>query len=149
MNLKYMELAYKEALKAYKHDEVPVGAIIVKNGTIISKSYNKKEKEQCCTYHAEILAIQKACRKIRNWRLDGCDIYITLEPCPMCASAIKQARIENVYCGLNNSDINNEVIIKKIFKADNNNSEVIFFNNLYVEKVKLLMQSFFNKRRKK
>ena len=85
-------MAINEARKAYKMGEVPVGAVIVKDDVVIAKAYNKKEKYGCVTGHAEILAVEKASKKLNNWRLNGCDIYITLEPCPMCASAI------NLFC---------------------------------------------------
>ncbi len=149
MKIKYMELAYQEAIKAYKIGEVPVGAIIVKNNQIIASAYNLKEQNSCCIYHAEILAIMEASYKLKNWRLDDCDIYITLEPCPMCASAIKQARIRNVYCGLSNLDPNNSNINKQIFETDNVNPSVNFYSNLYIDEVKNLMQKFFVEKRKK
>ena len=118
MNEYFMNLAVEEAKKAFKNNEVPVGAVIVKDNKVISKAYNKKEKDKLVTSHAELLAIMKASKKLNNWRLDGCDIYITLEPCPMCASAIKQARISNIYCELNNLDSENIKIIKCILKSD-------------------------------
>ncbi len=149
MDLKYMEVAFQEAMKAYKHAEVPVGAVIVKNDKIIAKSHNKKEKCRCALCHAEIFAIKKASKKLKNWRLDGCDLYVTLEPCPMCASAIKQARIKNVYSGLKNSDTNNNKIICEIFESDSTNPAVCFENDLYIEKSGTLLQKFFSERRKK
>ena len=94
-----MNLAIAQARLALKHDEVPIGAVIVKDGEVIAKAYNKMEKTQLATAHAEILAINKACRKLGSWRLDDLDIYVTLEPCPMCAGAIVNARIRNVYFG--------------------------------------------------
>lgn len=97
MNNKYMELAYKEALKAYKKGEVPVGAVIVCNDQVIAKAHNLRETKQIFHGHAEFLAMQKASKKLKTWRLNECDLYITLEPCPMCAGAIIQARINNVY----------------------------------------------------
>ncbi len=103
---KYMDIALLEAKKAYKKEEIPVGAVIVKNGKVISKAYNKKNKSNKVKDHAEILAIDKANRKLRNWRLEECDIYITLEPCPMCASAIEQSRIKRIVTGAVNK--NNE-----------------------------------------
>ena len=96
---KYMKIALKEAEKAYKIEEVPVGAVIVKNGKIIAKAHNKKETKKSAIEHAEILAIQKASKKLGNWRLEGCSLYVTLEPCSMCAGAIIQARIEKIYIG--------------------------------------------------
>ena len=148
MNLEYMEVAFKEAEKAFKRGEVPIGAVIVKNGKIIAKAFNNKEKKHCSIEHAEITAIKRASRKLKNWRLEDCDIYVTLEPCPMCASAIKQSRIKNVYSALKNSDINNIDIINRIFNADKVNPKVNFVNNLSVEKSTTLLQKFFSSRRK-
>ncbi len=99
MEEKFMRLAIKQALKAQKKDEVPIGAVIVKDGKIIAKAHNLMEKKQKATYHAEILAINKACKKLRSWRLNGAEIYITVEPCAMCAGAIINARIDKVYFG--------------------------------------------------
>lgn len=149
MNIKYMKLAYKEALKALKDDEVPVGAVIVKDGKVIAKAYNMKESKHCGVYHAEILAIMKACKKISNWRLENCDIYITLAPCPMCASAIKQSRISNVYCGLSNSDSSTMNITKKIFENNDINSSVNFYTDLFSDEISVLLKEFFVNRRTK
>ena len=99
MDIKFMKAALKEAEKAEKIDEIPVGAVIVKDGKIIDRGYNKRETKQDALMHAEIVAIGKACRKLGSWRLEDCDIYVTLEPCPMCTGAIIQARIKNVYFG--------------------------------------------------
>ena len=96
---KYMKEALKQAKKAYEKDEIPVGAIIVKNHKIIARAYNEKEYKLDTTKHAEILAIQKASKKLKTWRLTDCDMYVTLEPCPMCAGAIIQSRIKNLYYG--------------------------------------------------
>ena len=95
----YMELALNEAKKAYEIEEIPVGAIIVKDGKVISRAYNQKETKNNPIAHAEILAIERASKKLGRWRLDDCDLYVTLEPCPMCAGAIIQARIKNLYIG--------------------------------------------------
>lgn len=96
---KFFDLAYKEAVKAFEKDEVPVGAVIVKDGEVISKAYNQRITRNNAVYHAEILAIEKACKRLNSYRLDGCSIYITLEPCLMCSGAIIQARIKEVYFG--------------------------------------------------
>lgn len=96
---KYMKEAIKQAKKAYEKDEVPIGAVIVKDGKIIARAYNKREIDMKATSHSEILAIEKACKKLNNWRLTGCDLYVTLEPCPMCAGAILNSRIKNVFFG--------------------------------------------------
>lgn len=99
MNNEYMNLALKEAKKAYKKLEVPIGTVIVKDGKIIARAHNLREKKQSSLAHAEILAIKKACEKLESWRLDGAELYVTLEPCAMCAGAITQARIKKVYFG--------------------------------------------------
>ena len=97
MNNKYMQLAIEQA-KQVKND-VPVGAIIVKNKIVLSCAFNTKERDNNITSHAEIIALKKASKLVGNWRLEDCDIYITLEPCPMCAWAIMQSRIKNIYFG--------------------------------------------------
>jgi len=99
MNVNYIDEAYKQALKALKIDEVPVGAIIVKDNKIIARAYNKKESSNNPLGHAELLVISKACKKLNSWRLNDCDIYVTLEPCSMCMSALIQCRIRNIYYG--------------------------------------------------
>ena len=96
---KYMIEAFKEAKKAYKKKEVPVGAIIVKEDKIISRAYNLRETKKNALAHAEILCINKACKKLKAWRLEECEMYVTLYPCQMCLGAIKQARIKKVYFG--------------------------------------------------
>lgn len=95
----FMREALKEAHKAYKKKEVPVGAVIVHDGKIIARAYNLREKKQNSLYHAEILCINKACKKLHSWRLDECSLYVTLEPCAMCSGAIVQAKIGEIYYG--------------------------------------------------
>ena len=96
---KFMKEALKEAKKAYKKLEIPVGAVIVKDGKIIARAHNLKESKHDTTKHAEILAIQKASKKLESWRLIDCDMYVTLEPCSMCAGALINARIRKLYIG--------------------------------------------------
>lgn len=98
-NEKWMKEAIKQAKKAAQKDEVPIGCVIVKDDQIIARAYNKREMKQCSTAHAEILAIEKACKKLGSWRLEDCDLYVTIEPCPMCSGAIIQSRIRNVIFG--------------------------------------------------
>ncbi|ERI95374.1 cytidine and deoxycytidylate deaminase zinc-binding region [Clostridiales bacterium oral taxon 876 str. F0540] len=95
----YMKEALKEAYKALELEEVPVGAIVVKDNIIIARAHNLKESLKDTTAHAEILAIREASKVLDNWRLKDCEMYVTLEPCPMCASAIAQARISKLYIG--------------------------------------------------
>lgn len=96
---KYMRAALKEAFKAQKKDEVPIGAVIVYQDKIIARAHNTRQTKQISTHHAEILCIEKACKKLNSWRLEECELYVTLEPCPMCAGAIQQSRIKKVYFG--------------------------------------------------
>ena len=96
---KYMNEALKQAKKAYEKDEVPVGAVIVKNGKIIARGYNLRETKQNALAHAEIICINKACKKLKNWRLEGCTMYVTLYPCKLCLGAIKESRLDMVYYG--------------------------------------------------
>ncbi len=148
MKEKYMLIAIAEAEKALKLGEVPVGAVIVKDDNIISKAYNKKEKNQMVTSHAEILAIEKASKKLKNWRLEDCELYVTLEPCPMCASAIKQSRIKKIYYGLSNSDKNNRKIIELILQKDYVNPEVQINNGYFSKQINKLLSNFFRDIRK-
>ena len=99
---KFMLLAIKEAKRAYNRNEVPIGAIIVKNNKIIAKAYNKKEKTQIATHHAELLAINRACKKLKTWHLDDCILYTTLEPCMMCSGAIIQSHITKIIYAASN-----------------------------------------------
>ena len=96
---KFMRAAIKEALQAEAKDEVPIGAVVVLNDKIIARGHNLTEKSQIATRHAEIIAIEKACKKLNSWRLDGAELFVTLEPCAMCAGAIANARIKRVYFG--------------------------------------------------
>ena len=96
---KFMREALREAAKAAKKDEVPVGAVIVFEGRVIARGHNLREARQSILGHAELVALLKASRKLESWRLPGCDVYVTLEPCPMCAGALQQARVRHVYYG--------------------------------------------------
>jgi len=138
MNVKYMKIAFIEAQKAYKLGEVPVGAIIVKNGKIIGKGYNKKEKTKSTIMHAEIIAINKACKKNKDWRLNECEMYVTLEPCMMCMGAIVESRIKKVYCGIENKK--SHQYNQKICNDENINIEYGILENDILIQVK----NFFN-----
>jgi len=99
MNEFFMKKALEEAQKAFDKDEVPVGAIIVRDGEVIAAAHNCRELSKDATAHAEMLAIREACEALGGWRLIGCDMYVTLEPCAMCSGAILQARIERLFIG--------------------------------------------------
>ena len=96
---KFMKLALKEAQKAFDKEEIPVGVVIVKDDKVIARAHNLKETKYDTTKHAEILAIQKASKKLETWRLLDCEMYVTLEPCPMCAGALINSRIKKIYIG--------------------------------------------------
>lgn len=102
-DVKYMKIALSEAQSAFDNAEVPVGAVVVKDGEIIATAHNLREREKIATAHAELLAIEKACRALGTWRLSGCTLYVTLEPCPMCAGAIVNSRIDRVVFGASDS----------------------------------------------
>ena len=99
MKSEFMRLAIDEAKKAAKRGEIPVGAVIVKNGEVIARASNRREEKKSVISHAEIEAIELACKAVGDWRLDGCEIYVTLEPCPMCTGAIINSRISTVVFG--------------------------------------------------
>ena len=99
MQSKFMKAAIKCAQKAFEEGEVPIGAVVVCDGKIISRGHNRRTKKQIATAHAEIEAIEKACKKLKSWRIPECEIYVTLEPCPMCMGAMLNARIKKVYFG--------------------------------------------------
>ena len=96
---KFMKAALKCAQKGLEEGEVPIGAVVVLDGNIISRGHNRKTKKQIATAHAEVEAIEKACKKLKSWRIPECEIYVTLEPCPMCMGAMLNARIKKVYFG--------------------------------------------------
>lgn len=151
---KYMKAAIREAKKALAIDEVPIGCIIVKNDKIIARAYNKRVKDKSSLSHAEILTIKKACKKIGDWRLEDCTMYITLEPCPMCAGAIVQARIPKVIIAtmnpkagcagsvinlLNMPNLNHQVEISMADEEEKNEAAKLlqdFFKNLRTNKMK-------------
>lgn len=99
INERFMRLALKQAQVSYKKDEVPIGAIVVKNGQVIARAHNTRNASRNAVEHAELMAIERACKKLNDWRLTGCDLYVTLEPCVMCLGACYNARISNVYFG--------------------------------------------------
>jgi len=149
LNIYYMKEALKQAKKAYRIGETPIGAIIVRNGEIIARAYNKRETKKCVTYHAEILAIEKACKKLGGWRLPGCDLYVTMEPCPMCAGAIVQSRIENVYFGAYDYKYGCCGSKTNIFEPGLFYYNVNYVGGILETESKELIQSFFKELRKK
>lgn len=147
MQQKFMQMAIEEAKLALNEGEIPVGAIIVKDNEILACAHNQKEKKCDATKHAEMIAISNASSKIKNWRLNDCDIYISLFPCPMCASAIQQARIRTVYYALKSNDKISTEAVEKIFSGSKTNKSVEN-HQIFLEKDSLkMLQSFFQKKR--
>ena len=138
----YIELAIEEAKKAYSFNEVPVGALIVKDNQIISKNYNRKIIDNDVTSHAEILAIREAEKNILNWHLDDCSMYVTLEPCPMCAGAIKESRISKLYIGTKSNNPQNELLLREIL---GNSIDIVYLDN---KDCSNLLTKFFQELRK-
>ena len=145
---KYMKKALLQAKKAYDKLEVPVGAIIVKDGKVIASAYNQKETKFDTTKHAEIIAIQKASEKLKSWRLIDCEMYVTLEPCPMCAGAIIQSRIKKVYYGTQDEKTGAVGSKLNLFKDFKFNHKVEFENSILEEECKKILQDFFKELRK-
>lgn len=136
-----MNIALKEANKAYRKGEIPIGAVIVKNGKIIAKAHNLKESSNLSTAHAEILVIKKASKKLKNWRLNDCHLYVTVEPCMMCSGAIIQSRISTVFFGTFNINYGYSTVLEK------NGVKVV--KGICELECKKIIQEFFIKKRTK
>lgn len=140
---KYMGLALKQAKKAYSLGEVPIGCIIVQNGTIIGRGYNRRNTDKSTLAHAELSAIKKASKKIGDWRLEDCTLYVTLEPCQMCAGAIVQARIPRVVIGCMNPKAGCAGSVLNVLQMPQFNHQVEITNGILEEKCSLILKDFF------
>lgn len=145
---KFMLEALKQAGFAREIDEVPVGCVIVKNDKIIARAFNKREKSQQVASHAEMNAIAKACKKLGSWRLEDCDIYITLEPCMMCVGAIIQSRIKNIYFGAD--DYKGGALGSSIdaLEAKNINHHPNVYRGILKEECSSILTNYFKNKRK-
>jgi len=143
-----MRLALLEALKAQTKAEVPVGAVIIKDGKVVAKAHNHREKTQIATAHAELLAIEKACEKLKSWRLEGCVLYVTLEPCAMCTGAALLSRVDGIVYGAFDpkGGCVGTVIDLTTIKAFNHNPWVI--SGVLEQECGNLLTSFFKNKRK-
>ena len=148
-DVKWMKEAIKQAKKAESYDEVPIGCVIVKDDKIIARGYNKRETMQQSIAHAEIIAIQKACKKLGTWRLEDCVLYVTLEPCPMCAGAIVQARIPRVVIGSMNSKAGCAGSVLNLLKEPGFNHQAQIVTGILEEECSEMMSGFFTELRKK
>lgn len=144
-----MAIALEEALKAEAKAEVPVGCVIVKNNTIIARAHNLREQKQSSLAHAEILAIEKACKKLGTWRLEDCDIYITLEPCLMCSGAIINSRFKRLIYGTTEPKFGAHKSKTNVFDINFNHKTEVFSGVLAEESNKMLKDFFKNIRSEK
>lgn len=147
MEEKFMKEAIKEAIKAYKKLEVPVGVVIVKNNKIIARAHNVKEEKKDTTKHAEIIAIQKASKKLENWRLTDCEMYVTLEPCSMCAGALINSRIKKLYIGAMDSKTGAVGSVLNLLEDYKFNHKVEVKTKILEKECSDILQDFFKKLR--
>lgn len=148
-DVKYMKEALRQAKKAEKIEEVPIGCVIVYDGKIIARGYNRRNVQSSTLAHAELLAIQKASKKIGDWRLEDCVLYVTLEPCPMCAGAIVQARIPKVVIGAMNPKAGCAGSILNLFEQKQFNHQVETVRGVLEEECQEVMKQFFRNLRQK
>lgn len=146
---KYMKAALKQAEKAIALGEVPIGAVIVENGKIIGRGYNRRNTDHTTLAHAEITAIRKANRKVGDWRLEGCTLYVTLEPCQMCAGALVQSRIDRVVIGASSYKSGCGGTLLNILQNDAFNHQVEVVSGLMQEECTEILQRFFKDLRKR
>ncbi len=145
----HMKTAYDLALKAEQAGDVPIGAVLIsKDGQVISKSYNTKEEKSCCVNHAEVLCIQEGSQELSNWRLSGCSLFVTLEPCLMCMAAIREARIKDVYFGAYDPKGGAISLGYRIHKDIRLNHAVEVYGGFDHTKNSQLLSRFFKSRRK-
>lgn len=145
----FMKQAVKQAKKAYDKQETPIGCVIVYEDKIIARGYNKRNMKKNTLAHAEILAINKASKVLGDWRLEDCTMYVTLEPCPMCAGAIVQARIPRVVIGSMNPKAGCAGSVLNLLQQDGLNHQVEITKGVLVEECSGLMTNFFRELRKK
>ena len=143
-----MDVALTQGYWAGRKGEVPIGAVIVRNGKIIAKTHNDRERSNIATHHAEILAIEKANKKLKSWRLDDCEMYVTLEPCPMCAGAILNARIKKVYYACPDTDSGAISKFNMLSATLNHTTESEQLTE-YENQAKSQIQNFFKEKRQK
>lgn len=149
MDEKFMREALKRAKKALEYDEMPIGAVIVKDGKIIASGYNRRETKRNALLHAEITAIDRACKRLKGWRLNGCDMYVTLEPCPMCAGAAINARLDNVYFGAYDKNSGCAKSAIDLFSMNLLSHTIHCEGGIMEEECSLILKDFFSNLRKK
>jgi len=140
---KYMKKALDQAKKALALGEVPIGCVIVKDGKVIARGYNRRTFDHQVLAHAEIIAIKKACKKLGDWRLEGCEMYVTLEPCQMCAGALVQSRIDKVYIGAMNKKAGSCGSVINLLNISSFNHQVESENGILEEECSKMLSDFF------
>lgn len=148
-DIKFMREAIKQAKKAYAIEEVPIGCVIVQEDKIIARGYNKRNTKKNTLAHAEMIAIEKACKKLGDWRVEDCTMYITLEPCPMCAGAIVQARIPRVVIGTRNQKAGCAGSVLNLLQVQKFNHQVELTEGILQEECSQMMKDFFREMRKR
>lgn len=146
---KYMKEAIRQAKKAYAIDEVPIGCVIVYEGKIIARGYNRRNKDKNTLAHAELIAIKKASKKIGDWRLEGCTMYVTLEPCQMCAGALVQSRIDRVVIGSMNAKAGCAGSVVNLLQMAQFNHQVEIIRGVCEEACSSMLSGFFAELREK
>lgn len=147
MQNKFMKAALKCAQKAFDEGEVPIGAVVVCDGKIISRGHNRRTKKQIATAHAEIEAIEKACRKLKSWRIPECELYVTLEPCPMCMGAMLNARVKKVYFGA--YEVKGRSMTEQIAESNLLNHRIEVEGGVMQEECSRTLSTFFSQMRER
>lgn len=148
---KYMTMALKQAQKAMAQDEVPIGAVIVSDGKVIARAHNTRNKSKRATAHAELLAIDKACKKLNDWRLNGCTLYVTLEPCLMCLGACYNARVDKVIYGATDNNGGDKAIqlADQLTKVNTLNHNLNVQGGILQEQCSAILTEYFKGKRNK
>lgn len=147
MENKFMKCALKEAQKAFADGEVPIGAVVVLDGKVVSRGHNRRTKKQIATAHAEVEAIEKACKKLKSWRIPECEIYVTLEPCPMCMGAMLNARIKKVYFGA--YEAKGRSLTEQLAEANLVNHKIEVEGGIMKEECAGILSAFFSQMRER
>lgn len=140
---KFMKIALQEARKARAREEVPIGAVIVKNERVLARAHNLKESRQLPAAHAEMLAVKTAAQKLKSWRLEGCTMYVTLEPCIMCAGALLQARMEKLVFGAEDPKSGAVKSLYNLLEDERLNHQVKIISGIYAEQSSRMLKNFF------
>ncbi len=144
----FMNEAFKEAIKAFNEDEVPIGAVLVIDDKVVARGHNNREKTQNAIKHAEIIAIEKACKKYKSWRLENATLYVTLEPCPMCAGAIANARISKIVYGCKEKSSGDNLCQQILSSKRLNHKPELVYDESMSDDISKLLETFFKNKRK-